>query len=602
MRFLSTLIASTIGTLIALGVLFLLSLMFFVALVASTETAPRVSPGSVLVMELSGSIPEVTSDDPLTMALMGEARYDLRDLNQALAKAAVDDRIEAVWLQMQGLGASWATLEEVRAALLAFKESGKPLIASSGSFPIAEAEYFLASTADEVYADPEGFVEFNGFAITAEFYKNLLDRLDVTVEAVRAGEFKSAVEPFTRTDLSDENREQLRSILDTQNRVFMEAVAASRSMPAEDLMQLAETTAPLTAQDAYDAGLIDGLRYYDEVANVLKSHLGLEKEDTLPTTELGAYVRVSPSDAGLETGSEGEIAIVYAVGTIMPGESGYDTSPLFGGMTLGTETFNEAMREARTSDRVEAVVLRINSPGGFAPAADAMLREIELTAREKPIIVSMGDVAASGGYWMAMSADTIVANPLTLTGSIGVFSLFVNAGDFFANKLGITHEVLTTSPYADMFSALQPLSEAERALMQRSTDQTYQRFLEEVAENRGLTVEAVDAIAQGRVWRGEQALEAGLVDVLGDLDTAIDIAAERAGLAEGTYGIRILPRPKTVLEQFNEALQARAAHAWFTFRTTPTERAIVEQARLLRQLTERQGTVQAWLPTSFVIR
>ncbi|ARA93012.1 signal peptide peptidase SppA [Rhodothermaceae bacterium RA] len=602
MRFLSTLIASTLGTLIAVGVLFLLSMMFIVALVASTETAPRVRSGSVLVMELGSSIPELTSDDPLTMALMGQARYDLRDLTRTLARAAADERIEAVWLQLRGLQASWATLEELRAALLAFKDSGKPLIASTGAFPIAEADYFLASTADDVYADPEGFVEFNGFFITAEFYKDLLDRLDVRVEAVRAGEFKSAVEPFTRTDLSEANREQLRALLEAQNRVFMQAVAESRSMAVEDLMRLAETAAPLTAQDAHDAGLIDGLLYHDEVENVLKSRLGLEKEDTLPTTSLGAYVRVSDADAGLPTGSDGDIAVVYAVGNIVPGKSGYDTSPLFGGMTLGTETFRQAMQEARTSERVRAVVVRINSPGGFAPAADAMLREVELTAREKPVIVSMGDVAASGGYWMAMAADTIVANPLTLTGSIGVFSLFVDAGDFFANKLGITHEVLTTSPYADMFSAIEPLSEAERALMQRSTYQTYRRFLEEVAENRGMTVDAVDAVAQGRVWRGVQAQEAGLVDVLGTLETAIRLAAERAGLEEGTYRIRILPRPKTVLEQFNEALQARIASAWFQFRTTPAERAVLEHARVLHSLTERQASVQAWLPTSFTIR
>ncbi|MFB3130885.1 MAG: signal peptide peptidase SppA, partial [Rhodothermales bacterium] len=402
--------------------------------------------------------------------------------------------------------------------------------------------------------------------------------------------------PLFRDDLSEENEEQLAALLASQNSVFLEAIAESRGRLATDVQRLTEDPAFITATEAYEAGLLDGLRYEDEVVDLFKKRLGHEPDDKLRQVSIKSYVKVSASEAGIKTGNEGDIAVVYAVGTIMSGSSSSS------GGVVGSATFNKAMRQARENDRVKAVVLRINSPGGSASASDAMWREITLTADQKPVIVSMGDLAASGGYWIATAADTIVADPQTLTGSIGVFGVMFNLGPMLDNKLGITTDNVRTSAYADMFSGMRALSEPERALLQHAIQTTYQRFLQKVADSRGLDVAEVDAIAQGRIWTGKQALDLGLVDVLGDLDTAIEIAAEKAGLAAGTYRTRLLPRPKTFMESLNEALSARISQTWLHLRASPAERTLVRQARLLEELIEMQGTVQARMPMDITFR
>jgi len=588
MRFFPTLIASILGSLIAFGAVFFLGFLFLVALVASSETTPAVRPGSVLVLTLSGPIAELVSHDSFNQAFAGEPEFDLYDIKGALEKAAVDDRIEGVWLQLHGVEAGWGMLYEIRQALQTFKESGKPLIASSGEYMMAEDEYFLASVADSVFAAPEAFFEFNGFYMEVMYFKGLLDKLDVEPEIIRAGKFKAAVEPLLRDDLSDENALQLSALLASQNSVFLEAVAASRGRPATDIQRLSEDPAFITAAEANQAGLLDGLLFEDEVEQRFKASLGRDEDDDLRHVSLSSYVKVSDSQAGLAVGSEGEIAIVYAEGTIMSGPSGTGI--------VGSATFNDAMRTARENGRIDAVVLRINSPGGSAAAADAMWREIDLTAREKPVVVSMGDLAASGGYWIATAGDTIVADPQTLTGSIGVFGVLFNLGNFFDTKLGITTDNVRTSPYADMFSGMRPLSDHERGLLQHAVSQTYERFLEKVSESRGLSTAEIDEIAQGRVWTGQQALELGLVDVLGDLNVAVRLAAERAGLEEGTYRTRLLPRPPTFVEALNETLSARIAETWGRLRATPVENMLMRQARLLEELIAMHGTVQARLP------
>ncbi len=594
MRFFSTLVASVLGSLIALGFVIFLGFLFLAALVASSDTAPVVRSGSVLVVKLSGAIPEQVSHDSFNQAFGGEAAFDLYDVKRALQKAAVDDRIDGVWLQLHGVLAHWGTLQEIRSALSAFKESGKPLIASSGEYMMAEDEYFLASVADSVFASPEAFFEFNGLYLEVMYYKGLLEKLDIEPQIVRAGKFKAAVEPLLRDDLSEENEEQLAALLASHNSIFLEAIAESRGRLATDMQRLTEDPAFITATEAYKAGLLDGLLYEDEVVDLFKKRLGHEPDDKLRQISIKSYVKVPASQAGIKTGKEGDIAVVYAVGTIMSGSSG--------GGVVGSATFNKAMRQARENDRVKAVVLRINSPGGSASASDAMWREIALTAKEKPVIASMGDLAASGGYWIATAADTIVADPQTLTGSIGVFGVMFNLGPMLDNKLGITTDNVRTSAYADMFSGMRALSEPERALLQHAIQTTYQRFLKKVADSRGLDLEAVDEIGQGRIWTGQQALDLGLVDLLGDLDTAIEIAAEKAGLEQGTYRTRRLPRPKTFMEQLNEVLSARVSQTWLHLRASPAERALMRQARLLEELIEMQGTVQARMPMDISIR
>lgn len=595
MRFLSTLIASTLGVLLAFALVCFVGLIFFFALAAASDQTPAIRSGSVLVVTLDGPVPETVSRDPFAQAFADEPAYSLRDFTTAMKTAAADDRIEGVWLQIKGVDASWATLEAMRKALLDFQESGKPLLASSDDYAMDEADYFLASAADSVFASQQAMFEFNGFYITVEFYQNLLDKLDVQPQVVRAGRFKSAVEPFLRDDLSPENEEQLGAILQAQSLVFMEAVADSRGLTADAWEELAEERAILTAPAAYEAGLLDGLLFEDQVADLWKAYLEVEADDDLRTVDLDDYVGVPPSEVGLEVEEEGEIAVVYATGTIVSGKSGAPS--LFGGENLGAETFNKAMEEARESDEVEAVVLRIDSPGGSAAASDAMWREIALTQEVKPVIVSMGGVAASGGYWIATAADTIVAEPLTITGSIGVFALFFDISGFFENKLGITFDAVTTSPYADLFSGVRSLTPREQDLLENYTDLTYEAFLEKVALSRGLDVAMVDSIGQGRVWTGLQAKELGLVDVLGDLETAIRIAAEKAGMApDRLYRVRTLPRPKTFAQQLAEGLNARATRAWLNLGASPAERTLLQHASLLQSLSRAHGTVQARLP------
>ncbi len=602
MRFLSTLVASTIGALLAFGIVVLFAFLFLFAISLSSGQAPAVSPGSVLVVDVEGPLPERLADDPLMSAFEGDnqVRYDLQDLKGTLQKAATDERIDGVWLRLRGTPSAWATLEEARNALATFKESGKPLIASSDDFGMSEKTYFLASAADSIFASPQAPFEFNGFYITSQFFKRALDKLDVEPQIVRAGQYKSAVEPFIREDLSEPNRTQLAALLDVQNDTFMQTVATSRGLDVEMLNRLADDSAILGSDQAVEAGLIDAQRYDDEVVDIIKQRLDYDLDSDLRTISVSRYARVPASEAGIQPASDGEVAVVYAQGQIIPGSSDEifpSSNPAF----IGSDTFAEAMETARSSSRVNAVVVRVNSPGGSVSASEAMWREVQLTAAEKPVIVSMGDVAASGGYYIATAADSIVADPQTITGSIGVFGVFFDAGGLFENKLGITFDAVRTSPYADIFSGVRPLSEAERRLLESNVDQTYDHFLQRVAEGRNMSVEDVNAIAQGRVWSGQDALDVGLVDTLGTLEDAVRIAARQAGMGAGPYRIRSLPRMKTFFEQFNDALYTQASHAWMQMTTSPAERMLLDQRRTLQNLARMHGTVQARLPVDITV-
>lgn len=600
MRFLSTLVATTLGALIAFGLVFFLGFMFLFAIAASTEQAPRVRAGSVLTIPLSGPVPEIISEDPLTQSFSDNQTYSLAQFKNALEKASVDQRIDGVWIRLRSLEVPWATLEEMRTALTDFKESGKFIVASSGDRAVNEKAYYLATTADEIYANAQAPFEFNGFYMAAEFYKNLFDKLDIRAQPIRAGRYKSAIEPFSRSSMSPENREQLSELLNDQYNAFLQTVAESRKLKEEAVLETMEADAILLATDAYRTGLIDALLFHDEVESAIKTRLELTEDDELRRVSLRSYIRVPDKEAGIDRSFENEVAVVYAAGTIMPGESGYSVNPLMGGEIVGSTTFNNAIREAVDSDRVKAIVVRINSRGGSAAASDAMYREISLAAETKPVIISMGDYAASGGYWMAMAGDMVIANPLTVTGSIGVFGLSLDMSGLWENKVGITFDVVRTGPYADMYSGTRALSPEEIHLLEQSVDETYDSFLQLVAENRDMTVEEVDNLAQGRVWTGVDAHENGLVDMLGDLEMAIEVAAEQAELGAGDYGIRRLPRPKTFLEQFSDNLQARAGNAWMSFTSSPAELLIRQEAENLRQLIEMNGNVQALMPMRFI--
>jgi protease-4 len=595
MRFLSTLTASVLGTLIAFGLVVFFLFFFFFALTLSTDTTPTVQPGSVLTVPIEGPIPERTADDPFQQAFSNRPAYDLHDLQTALRNARQDDRIAAVWLRLKGTSASWSTVEEVRKAVVQVRESGTPVIASSEEFGMGEKDYYVASAADSVFAGPQASFEYNGFATILAFFKNTLDKLDVEPEVVRAGKYKSAVEPFLRSDLSEPNRRQIEALLSTVNDQFTSTVAEARSMSASSLDALADEDALLTSSAALDEGLIDGLRYEDEVRSLLRTDLDLPPETEVPTISLGDYKSVPAESAGVTYTGTGNVAIVYAEGNVVTGDP--EEGP-FGPsqQVLGSTPLIEALNEARTSPSTQAVVLRINSPGGSAAASEAMWRAAKRTADEKPLIVSMGGVAASAAYYIAAPADSIVADATTTTGSIGVFGVLFNAQGLFEDKLGVTFDAVTTSPYADMFTTAKPLDSAERRLLSESIDEAYRTFLQRVASGRNMDTSAVHEVAQGRVWSGRDAKDVGLVDTIGTLQDAIAMAGSAAGMGDGPYRTRILPRPKTFFERLNEQFSAQATKLWQSMAATSLERKLWRHRRVLDRLTGRNGSVQARLP------
>lgn len=595
MRFLSTLTASVLGTLIAFGLVVFFIFFFIFALSLSSDSTPTVTPGSVLVVPIEGTIPEQQADSPFQQAFGEGPSYDLRDLQTALRNAGEDDRIEGVWLRLKGTSASWGTVEEVRQAIIDLRERGTPVFASSDEFGMGEKDYFLASAADSVFAGPQSSFEYNGFATILAFFENAFEKLDVEPELVRAGKYKSAGEPFIRSELSEANRQQLQALLTTVNDRFVSTIAASRSLSAEELNRLAEEDALLEAEEAVNEGLIDGLLYEDEVRSLLRTRFDVPEGADLQTISLKNYSRTPESDAGVSFAGTGNVAIVYGEGNIVTGDP--SDSP-FGPsqQVLGSTPVIEALNEARTSSSTEAVVLRVNSPGGSASASEAIWRAVDRTADEKPVIVSMGDVAASGGYYIAAPADSIVANATTTTGSIGVFGLLWNAEGLFEDKLGITFDDVTTSPYADLFAPNKPLAPAERRLLGESIDNVYTTFLERVADGRGMDTSAVHSVAQGRVWSGRDAREVGLVDEMGTLEDAIAMAGAAANMGDGPYRTRILPRPKTVFERISEQFAAQATEIWQNMASTPLEQSLWRHKRVVERVTGSNGTVQARLP------
>jgi protease-4 len=446
-----------------------------------------------------------------------------------------------------------------------------------------------------VFVGPQASFEYNGFATILAFFKDAFDKLDVEPQLVRAGKFKSAGEPFIRSDLSDPNRRQIEALLSTVNEHFLGAIAESRGLSADALDRLATEDALLRADEALDEGLIDGLKYQDEMRSLLRSRLDLPNGTDVSTIPVDRYRRVPASEANLSPTGTGTVAVIYGQGNIVVGDPSQGP---FGNnaQVMGSTPIIEALNQARTSTSTKAVVLRIDSPGGSAAASEAIWRAVERTAQEKPLYVSMGGVAASGGYYVAAPADTIVANATTTTGSIGVFGLLLNAEGLLEDRLGITFDGVTTSPYADLYTPTKPLSPNERRLLGESIDSVYDTFLQRVADGRDMDTSAVHDIAQGRVWSGADAKEVGLVDTLGTLQDAVAMAGKAGGLGEGPYRTQTLPRPKTVFERLNERLSTQATQLWHTMAATPLERSLWQHRRMLKRVTGPNGLVQARMP------
>ena len=510
--------ASVLGVVLA-GIIFtILGIVTMVGMVASSDTETVVKENSIFVLDLEGTLSERVKDNPL-QTLMGEENqaYGLDDILASIQKAKDNEDIKGIYLQTAFLETSFASLEEIRHALLDFKESGKFIVAYADQY--TQDMYYLASVADKIIVNPQGSISWHGLASQPIFYKDLLKKVGVEMQIFKVGTYKSAVEPFIATEMSDANREQVTAFMASIWGRLLEDVSASRNIPVETLNKLADEMMDFQPAETYIAnGLADTLLYKDGVLDYLKEISGREADESLRTLSLAEMKNVKRNTPLDKSGNI--IAVYYAFGGIDD-----STSPEEG---INSEKVIKDLRKLREDETIKAVVLRVNSPGGSAYGSEQIWREVVLLKEKKPVIVSMGDYAASGGYYISCAADYIVADPTTLTGSIGIFGMFPNMEELLTDKLGLHFDMVKTNKFADMGTLARPFNSDERAAMQNYINNGYKLFVKRCADGRGMSVEAIEKIAEGRVWTGATAKELGLVDELGGLNKAIEIAAQKA--------------------------------------------------------------------------
>ncbi|MBO7195638.1 MAG: signal peptide peptidase SppA [Alistipes sp.] len=519
--FLATLLAVVAGSVVT----FVFWIVVFSGLSTAFQTAPTTIPESaILKIDLKESIVDAPSKNPMASfdfnTLQPTAQVTLFNALKAIDAAKSDDRIKGIYINLNGGGSvSINLLEELRTSIEDFKQSGKWVVAYNDVY--SQWSYYLSSVADKVYIQPEGTFEWVGIAANSIFFKGLFDKLGVKVDILRPTvcKYKSAVEPFFLTKMSDANRQQMQEMVDNMWAVLTDAVASSRGIEKAELNRLADELAVMLPAEAVEHKLIDGEKYADEVEDFFQSEYGIDEPKYV---SLGEYA--SGLKPNIDNVTAPKVAILYANGDIVDG-SGSDDK-IYG------YTFANSVREVAEDDDIKAVVMRVNSPGGSALASDIIWREVELLKAKKPVIVSMGSYAASGGYYISAPADAIVADRLTLTGSIGVFGMLPSYGKALENKVGITFDGVTTNKYSDLGNGMDPLNDAEYKAMMRGVDRVYGRFTSLVAEGRNLTIEKVLDIAEGRVWSGVQAQQIGLVDSCGGLNAALAIAVDKAELGD----------------------------------------------------------------------
>jgi protease-4 len=553
MKFLGNVLAVIVGLFVfsILSVLLMLGLIGIVASSSGSEEV-SVSENSVLHLDLNGrTIVERTSEDDLDLSIFGnpfgqEMSAGLINLKKAIGEAKTNDNIKGIYLNTGLVIAGQASLLELREALVDFKTSGKFIIAYDEAY--TEGGYYIASVADEIYLNPLGGIDFNGFSSEGIFFKGLFEKVGVKPEIFRVGEFKSAVEPFILEKNSPEARLQTQSFLDDMNQFALHGVAESRGIAYDSLKKINDLMLVRKPKDAVAYGLATDLLYYDQVLSKLKDKLGVDEDDDIKTinaTDLNSAAKSK------NITSSNRIAVIIAEGEIVGGNA---TG------VISSERFAKEIRKARKDDNIKAIILRVNSPGGSVIASEVIWREMAEAKKAKPLYVSMGEVAASGGYYIAAPADTIVAQPNTITGSIGIFGMMFNAQELLNDKLGITVDVVKTGELSDFMNPTRPMTEVERNIIQGTVEDGYETFISRVAEGRGMSPEAVKEVASGRVWTGNQAKERGLVDVLGGLNTTIELAAARIG-ASDDYRVVYYPTKKpwfeTIMEDLGNNVQVR---------------------------------------------
>ncbi|QKG55912.1 signal peptide peptidase SppA [Hymenobacter sp. BRD128] len=590
-QFFKFVLATVVG-LVLFSVLGFILLAGLAAAVGSSSSNKSVASNSVLELKFDKPISErrqsadLLGNNGATLGLVG--------IKDVIRRAKTDDDIKGILLNLELVQGGMASLEEVRDALLDFKRSGKFIVAYHEIS--SEKSYYLSSVADEIYLNPQGTLEFNGLSSEVMFYKRLFDKAGIEPYIFRVGSFKSAVEPFFRENFSDSARFQTVAYLNSLNNHMLSQVAESRKIPAPRLKVISDSMLVHNAKDALRLHLVTKLGYFDQVQDYLRGKLGLKADKKPSVVSLSDYQDADKIDEKEGKTSGNRIAVIYAEGDIVTGRGSEDN--------IGSDKFAEAIRKARLDNKVKAVVLRINSPGGSSLASDIIYREVLLTKKVKPIIASMSDVAASGGYYIAMACDTIVAHPNTITGSIGVFGVLPNIQPLLADKLGITVDRVTTGKFSDLPTITRALSPYEKQQLQLEVNDIYADFTSKAALGRHMPVERLRRIASGRVWSGSEGKQIGLVDVLGSYEDALKIAAARAHIKADDYQVQRLPRQKSAVEKFfsrftggGEDDQAAAEARLLQAKLGPLYPAV----RQYQQLMQMRG-VQARLPYELEIK
>ena len=587
-QFFKFMFASALG--LVLGIFLLFAILGGIGASMGDKQSVTVKDKSVLHIKLNYEIKErgvncpFGNFDPATFK--SKPSVGLNDILASLKNAAKDDKIKGIYFDMQSVPAGMATVEEIRNALIEFKESGKWIVSYSEIY--SQKAYYLASVSDELWLNPQGMVEWKGLGSQMMFLKGMFEKLEVEPQIIRYGKFKSAVEPLILDKMSEANRMQTMTYMSDLWNKMLRGISEVRGKTVGELDGFAQNATIQNGKDALENGLVDELLYKDEVTARLKAKLEIEKEDEKINFIGLAKYKDAPKAKGddEEVTKKEKIAVVYAVGSIEGGQGDDET--------IGSEKISAEIRKARLDDKIKAIVLRVNSPGGSALASDVIWREVVLAREAKPVVVSMGDVAASGGYYIACAADTILAQPNTITGSIGVFGVLWNAQKMINNKLGIMIDTVKTNRFADLGTPLRALTPLERDIIQNGVNEIYEDFITKVGQGRGMTTAQVDSIGQGRVWSGEDALEIGLVDLLGGIDDAVEIAANMAKVEN--YRVVEYPAQKDPIEQMIQEISGQGEEVFLKHRLG----AYYKYVKDVEELMQMQG-VQARMPYQLYI-
>ncbi len=541
MRFLGNLLAAILGCLIAFGIIFVM-FMIFASLLGSAEENVSIKSNSILELQLQQPIADYVGNDAMDpFSGIFQQNQGLDEILHAIAVAKEDDDIKGISLNNNFVLAGLAQTQAIRDALRSFKESGKFIYAYADLY--MQKDYYLASVADSVFLNTVGVMDFKGLSSEVLFFKDFQEKTGIKMEVIRHGKYKSAVEPFLSNEMSEANRTQIKELLGSLWNSMVDDISFGRKISPENLNRIADTLGGRSPEYAKANGLIDDVVFFDQYEAKLRNAVGLKTNDDINYVALGDYVK--RSNKKITQVGKDKIAIVFAQGEILYGEGGPNV--------IGQGLLTDALRKARDDNSVKAIVLRVDSPGGSALTADIIWREVALAKAKKPVVVSMGNVAASGGYYIAVGADKIFAEPTTITGSIGVFGTVPNIHGL-ATKIGINAEQVGTNTNSMDYSLFEPMTDEFRNMVQEGVEHTYQTFLQRVAEGRNLSVAQADSLAQGRVWSGTDAQRLGLVDELGSLDDAIVEAAKMAEITE--YGIRKFPKYKSGLERLLDDLSS----------------------------------------------